>query len=85
MAFARGIVQIKEVELDDGIWEVEGLDAGGPKIEDESRREKRRASSSSSATIRRSAPCFRPANRIYSPLAVCGAINLFFAAMAAYI
>ena len=25
MAFDKGIVKIKEVELDDGIWEVEGL------------------------------------------------------------
>jgi hypothetical protein len=32
MAFARGIVQIKEVEFDDGVWEVEGYDQGGAKI-----------------------------------------------------
>ena len=32
MAFARGIVQIKEVALDDGVWEVEGFDSGGAKI-----------------------------------------------------
>jgi hypothetical protein len=32
MAFSRGIVQIKEVELNDGVWEVEGFDAGGAKI-----------------------------------------------------
>jgi uncharacterized membrane protein YkoI len=33
MAFAKGVVTIKEIELDDGIWEVEGRDAGGHKIE----------------------------------------------------
>ncbi len=33
MAFDRGIVKIKEIELDDGIWEVEGKDARGRKIE----------------------------------------------------
>jgi uncharacterized membrane protein YkoI len=33
MAFDKGIVKIKEVELDDGIWEVEGYDAGGHEIE----------------------------------------------------
>ncbi|MGD9501793.1 MAG: PepSY domain-containing protein [Methyloceanibacter sp.] len=32
MAFAKGIVQIEEVELDDGIWEVEGIDASGHEI-----------------------------------------------------
>ena len=33
MAFDRGIVKIKEIELDDGIWEVEGRDASGHEIE----------------------------------------------------
>jgi uncharacterized membrane protein YkoI len=33
MAFDKGIVKIDEVELDDGIWEVEGYDAGGHEIE----------------------------------------------------
>jgi hypothetical protein len=33
MALARGVVTIKEIELDDGIWEVHGRDAGGHKIE----------------------------------------------------
>ena len=33
MALARGVVTIKEIELDDGIWEVQGRDAGGHKIE----------------------------------------------------
>jgi uncharacterized membrane protein YkoI len=33
MAFAKGIATIKEIELDDGIWEVEGRDDGGHKIE----------------------------------------------------
>jgi len=33
MAFDKGIVKIEEVELDDGIWEVEGYDAGGHEIE----------------------------------------------------
>jgi uncharacterized membrane protein YkoI len=33
MAFERGIVKLKEIELDDGIWEVEGKDARGRKIE----------------------------------------------------
>jgi hypothetical protein len=32
LAFSRGIVQIKEVELNDGVWEVEGFDAGGAKM-----------------------------------------------------
>ncbi len=32
MAFDKGIVQIKEVELDDGIWEVEGYDPSGHEI-----------------------------------------------------
>ena len=33
MAFEKGIVKIAEVELDDGIWEVEGYDASGHEIE----------------------------------------------------
>ena len=33
MAFDKGIVKIEEVELDDGIWEVEGYDASGHEIE----------------------------------------------------
>jgi uncharacterized membrane protein YkoI len=33
MALARGVVTIKEIELDDGIWEVQGRDAGGHKVE----------------------------------------------------
>jgi len=33
MALARGVATIKEIELDHGIWEVQGRDAGGPKIE----------------------------------------------------
>lgn len=33
MAFGKGIVTIEEVELDDGIWEVEGVDASGHEIE----------------------------------------------------
>jgi hypothetical protein len=33
MAFDKGIVKIEEVELDDGIWEVEGTDASGREIE----------------------------------------------------
>ncbi len=33
MAFDKGIVTHQEVELDDGIWEVEGSDASGHEIE----------------------------------------------------
>jgi len=33
MAFGKGIVKIEEIELDDGIWEVEGEDATGHEIE----------------------------------------------------
>lgn len=33
MAFDKGIVKIQKVELDDGIWEVEGDDASGNEIE----------------------------------------------------
>jgi uncharacterized membrane protein YkoI len=33
MAFDKGIVKLEEVELDDGIWEVEGTDASGHEIE----------------------------------------------------
>jgi hypothetical protein len=33
MAFDKGIVTIEEIELDDGIWEVEGTDASGHEIE----------------------------------------------------
>ena len=33
MAFDKGIVKIEKVELDDGIWEVEGYDATGHEIE----------------------------------------------------
>ncbi|MEX1060074.1 MAG: PepSY domain-containing protein [Methyloceanibacter sp.] len=33
MAFEKGIVKIAEVELDDGIWEVEGYDSSGHEIE----------------------------------------------------
>jgi hypothetical protein len=32
MAFAKGIVKIEEVELHNGIWKVEGEDAGGYEI-----------------------------------------------------
>jgi peptidase YpeB-like protein len=32
MAFAKGIVKIEEVELHNGIWKVEGEDAGGHEI-----------------------------------------------------
>ena len=32
MAFDKGIVKLKEVELDDGIWKVEGVDASGHEI-----------------------------------------------------
>jgi hypothetical protein len=32
MAFDKGIVKIKEVELHKGIWKVEGEDAGGHEI-----------------------------------------------------
>jgi uncharacterized membrane protein YkoI len=30
---SKGIVKIEEIELDDGIWEIEGWDAGGHEIE----------------------------------------------------
>ena len=33
MAFEKGIVKIEEVELDDGMWEVEGFDTNGHEIE----------------------------------------------------
>jgi uncharacterized membrane protein YkoI len=33
MAFDKGIVRVEEVELDDGVWEVEGIDASGQEIE----------------------------------------------------
>ena len=33
MALDKGIVKIEEVELDDGLWEVEGYDANGREIE----------------------------------------------------
>jgi uncharacterized membrane protein YkoI len=33
MALDKGIVKIEEVELDDGVWEVEGYDANGHEIE----------------------------------------------------
>ena len=33
MAFEKGIVKIEEVELDDGVWEVEGYDQSGHEIE----------------------------------------------------
>ncbi|XSG82886.1 MAG: PepSY domain-containing protein [Methyloligella sp. ZOD6] len=33
IAFDTGIVEIKEMELDDGIWEIEGWDARHKKIE----------------------------------------------------
>ena len=33
MAFDKGIVKIEEVELDDGVWGVEGFDASGQEIE----------------------------------------------------
>jgi hypothetical protein len=33
MAFDKGIVKLEEVELDDGVWEVEGYDAQGHEIE----------------------------------------------------
>ena len=33
MALDKGIVRIEEVELDDGVWEVEGIDASGQEIE----------------------------------------------------
>ena len=33
IAFSKGIVRIEEIELDDGVWEVEGDDATGHEIE----------------------------------------------------
>ena len=33
MAFDKGIATIKEIELDDGVWEVEGRDDSGHKVE----------------------------------------------------
>ena len=33
MAFDKGFVKIKEIELDDGVWEVEGKDATGHELE----------------------------------------------------
>ena len=33
MAFDRGIIRLEEIELDDGIWEVEGEDEFGQEIE----------------------------------------------------
>jgi hypothetical protein len=33
MAFDKRIMKIEEIELDDGIWEVEGEDATGHEIE----------------------------------------------------
>ncbi|HEX2446571.1 MAG TPA: PepSY domain-containing protein [Methyloceanibacter sp.] len=33
IAFAKGIVKIEQVELDDGVWEVEGIDASGQEVE----------------------------------------------------
>ena len=33
MAFDKGFATIKEIELDDGIWEVEGRDDSGHKVE----------------------------------------------------
>jgi hypothetical protein len=33
MAFDKGIATIKEIELNDGIWEVQGRDESGYKIE----------------------------------------------------
>jgi uncharacterized membrane protein YkoI len=33
MAFAKGVVTIKEIELDHGVWEARGRGADGHKIE----------------------------------------------------
>ena len=33
MAFEKGIVSISEIELDDGIWEIDGTDGEGREIE----------------------------------------------------
>jgi hypothetical protein len=33
LAFEKGIVKIEDVELDDGVWEVEGYDQSGHEIE----------------------------------------------------
>ena len=33
MAFDKGIATIKEIELDDGVWEVEGSDDSGHEVE----------------------------------------------------
>ena len=57
MAFAKGIVKIKEIELDDGIWEVEGKDATGHEIEMEVDAAAA-PSSSSSATTSAATPSF---------------------------
>lgn len=32
IAFSRGIVMIKDIDLDDGVWEVVGFDPTGAKI-----------------------------------------------------
>ena len=42
MAFAKGVVTIKEIELDHGVWQVEGRDADGHKIKIEVDATKRR-------------------------------------------
>ena len=42
MALARGVVTIKEIELDDGIWEAQGPRRGRPQDRDEGRRLERR-------------------------------------------
>ena len=33
MAFDKGFATIREIELDDGVWEVEGRDGSGHKVE----------------------------------------------------
>ena len=81
MAFDKGIVTIEEIELDDGIWEVEGRDDSGHKIKMEVE-----ARSGEIVKMKRRTDGDRQARAgSLSPRCYGSDINLFFAAKAAYI
>jgi len=85
MAFSRGIVQIKEVELNDGVWEVEGFDAGGAKMAPRIKVHARSWHHRQAQAPRLGDPALLPAGESQLAAGGIGTINLFFAAMVAYI
>ena len=87
MAFDKGVVTIKEIELDHGIWKVQGRDASGHKIEIEADAGKRRDREDQAPLTTDAAgkPRRASAAQVYPHAVTALTMNLFFAAIAAYI